>query len=203
MATKIKKRSLSTDKEEKALTVVDKVDQQLVNSLLEKAKKHYIEFQGGLVVSDKDKPDLLAYAHIADILSVTNINGAIQILENAAAGQYLSGPGGRDLSLNVALSQVAELDPQNALESMIVSQMIAVNTSIGRVMKLAMCEEQTQVGREIYLNLATKLQRTFLQQVETLQKIRGKGQQTVRVEHVTVNKGGQAMVGTISSGGEG
>lgn len=46
-------------------------------------------------------------------------------------------------------------------------------------------------------NRATKLMRTFTAQVEALQKLRGKGQQTVRVEHVTVNAGGQAIVGHV------
>jgi hypothetical protein len=37
--------------------------------------------------------------------------------------------------------------------------------------------------------------------MEALDKHRGKGQQTVRVEHVTVNAGGQAIVGNVRGGG--
>jgi hypothetical protein len=37
--------------------------------------------------------------------------------------------------------------------------------------------------------------------MEALDKHRGKGQQTVRVEHVTVNAGGQAIVGNVEAGG--
>jgi hypothetical protein len=39
--------------------------------------------------------------------------------------------------------------------------------------------------------------RTFNQQIDTLNKHRGKGQQEVTVEHVTVNEGGQAVVGNV------
>src|SRR3984893_14804035 len=46
-------------------------------------------------------------------------------------------------------------------------------------------------------NLAVKLLRTFTMQVEALQRYRGKGQQKVTVEHVHVNAGGQAIVGTV------
>ena len=46
-------------------------------------------------------------------------------------------------------------------------------------------------------NLAVKLLRTFTMQLEALQRYRGKGQQKVTVEHVHVNAGGQAIVGTV------
>jgi hypothetical protein len=38
-----------------------------------------------------------------------------------------------------------------------------------------------------------KLARTFAAQVETLKRYRSSSEQTMRVEHVTVNNGGQAM----------
>ena len=49
-------------------------------------------------------------------------------------------------------------------------------------------------------NLAVKLLRTFTTQLEALQRYRGKGQQKVTVEHVNVNAGGQAIVGTVHRG---
>ena len=42
---------------------------------------------------------------------------------------------------------------------------------------------------------------TFALHMEALDKHRGKSQQTVRVEHVTVNAGGQAIVGNVQGGG--
>ncbi len=42
------------------------------------------------------------------------------------------------------------------------------------------------------------LQRTFTSQVETFAKLRRGGEQHVRVEHVTVQPGGQAIVGNIT-----
>src|SRR3712207_9415284 len=43
-------------------------------------------------------------------------------------------------------------------------------------------------------------QRTFVQQVETLAKLRRGGEQKVTVEHVHVHAGGQAVVGAVTSG---
>jgi hypothetical protein len=48
-----------------------------------------------------------------------------------------------------------------------------------------------------------KFARTFASQVEALKRYRSRGDQTVRVEHVTVNEGGQAIVGNVAhTGGE-
>jgi hypothetical protein len=50
---------------------------------------------------------------------------------------------------------------------------------------------------------ANKLARTFATQMEALKRYRTGGQQKVTVEHVTVTKGGQAIVGNVSQGGGG
>jgi hypothetical protein len=43
--------------------------------------------------------------------------------------------------------------------------------------------------------------RTFVAQMEALKKYRTGGQQKMIVEHVNVNEGGQAIVGTVNQGG--
>jgi hypothetical protein len=52
---------------------------------------------------------------------------------------------------------------------------------------------------------AARLLRAFATQVEALRRLRNGGSQTVRVEHVHVNEGGQAIIGNVRSGtaGEG
>ena len=52
--------------------------------------------------------------------------------------------------------------------------------------------------REAYERSLTRLSRTFLAQMDSLKKYRAKAQQTVRVERVEVNEGGQAVVGDVS-----
>ena len=48
-----------------------------------------------------------------------------------------------------------------------------------------------------------KLARTFATQLEALKRYRTGGTQKVTVEHVTVNAGGQAIVGNVAHGGRG
>ena len=59
---------------------------------------------------------------------------------------------------------------------------------------------QQQDSAERTLN---KLARTFATQMEALKRYRSAGEQTVRVEHVTVNEGGRAIVGNVTHRGRG
>ena len=61
---------------------------------------------------------------------------------------------------------------------------------------------QAPEGVNSNINMVTKLTRTFIAQMEALDKHRGKGRQKITVRHVTVNEGGQAIVGSVG-GGEG
>jgi hypothetical protein len=46
---------------------------------------------------------------------------------------------------------------------------------------------------------AARLLHAYATQVETLRRLRSGGSQVVRVEHVHVNEGGQALIGNVSS----
>jgi hypothetical protein len=63
--------------------------------------------------------------------------------------------------------------------------------------------EQSFEGRRENLSQANKLSRTYAALIDALNRHRGKGQQTVRVEHVTVQAGGQAIVGNVETPGGG
>jgi hypothetical protein len=50
---------------------------------------------------------------------------------------------------------------------------------------------------------AARLQRAYSVQVETLRRLRHGGDQYVRVEHVHINDGGQAIIGNVKTAGSG
>jgi hypothetical protein len=50
---------------------------------------------------------------------------------------------------------------------------------------------------------AARLLRAYSAQVETLRRLRQGGDQYVRVEHVHVNDGGQAVIGNVKTTGSG
>jgi len=82
---------------------------------------------------------------------------------------------------------------------MLATQMVTTHTAIITTLRRQK-ESETLLGRERYGYLAVKLLRTFAAQVEALQRYRGKGQQHIRVEHVDVHAGGQAIVGAVTTG---
>ncbi len=56
---------------------------------------------------------------------------------------------------------------------------------------------------EAYDRAYNKLARTYMAQMEALRKHRNGGKQTVVVQHVNVEDGGQAIVGNVVTGGAG
>ena len=104
--------------------------------------------------------------------------------------------------LNFMLSVVKGIVPTDEVEAMLAAQMAAVHvatmTFAGRLAHVKNIAQQDSAER-----VFNKLARTFAMQVEALKRYRSGGQQTVRVEHVTVNEGGQAIVGNVTNGRRG
>ena len=99
-----------------------------------------------------------------------------------------------------AFSAIAEISPANYLETMLATQMIAANDAALLFLHYATLPEQSFAGRDANVVRATRLMRLFCEQLEALQKLKGKtGQQRVTVEHVHVNQGGQAIVGAVTT----
>jgi hypothetical protein len=118
-----------------------------------------------------------------------------------------SGSEERKKQLQATMSAMMGVQPRDELEGMLGAQMIATHNAAMECFRRAMLNEQSFEGRRQNLEFANKLVRSYATLMETLDKHRGKGQQVVRVEHVTVNAGGQAIVGTVShergGGGDG
>jgi hypothetical protein len=104
--------------------------------------------------------------------------------------------------LNFMLAVVKGVEPKDQVEAMLAAQMAAVhNATMTFARRLAHVDNiQQQDSAERAFN---KLARTYATQVEAFKRYRTGGEQKVTVEHVTVNEGGQAIVGNVSHGGRG
>ena len=124
------------------------------------------------------------------------VDGLLGQLANA--GKQGSVVNARDL--NFLLSVVKGIEPRDQMEAMLAAQMAAVHnatmTFARRLNHVENIPQQDSAERAF-----NKLARTFAAQVEALKRYRSAGDQTVRVEHVTVNDGGQAIVGNVTQGG--
>lgn len=103
---------------------------------------------------------------------------------------------------NFIMAVVRSIKPRDELEAMLAVQMGAIHTaSMMMARKLNnVTNLRQQDSAERTLN---KLARTFTAQMDALKRYRTGGQQKVTVEHVTVNEGGQAIVGAVEAGGGG
>src|SRR5262249_11753635 len=102
-----------------------------------------------------------------------------------------------------AIGAMLGIAPRDELEGMLAAQLLASHFAAMECYRRALLAEQTFEGRRENLSQANKLSRTYTSLLEALNRHRGKGQQKVTVEHVTVNAGGQAIVGNVEQPGGG
>jgi hypothetical protein len=151
---------------------------------------------------DDDRGWLIRLADALGTSSEDFALGQLSALLNAAKIETTSEL--QTATINGMLAMVAGVQPRNEVEGMLAVQMAATH-----VQALALMERAKRAQHlpqfEADGNMAVKLLRTFTAQTEALAKLRRGGSQTVRVEHVHVHAGGQAIVGNVSApgGGEG
>jgi len=99
--------------------------------------------------------------------------------------------------LNFMLSVIKGIKPSDHLEAMLGAQMAIVYTTLMKFgQKFFSVEDLAQ--QEIVDRAFNKLARTFVMQMEALKRYRTGGEQKVTVQHVSVNEGGQAIVGNVT-----
>jgi hypothetical protein len=100
--------------------------------------------------------------------------------------------------LSFGLNALAGLKPENTAELLLCTQMVAVHEATMEMLTRAKMADQLAHMQE-FGALATKLLSMFERQYTTLMKVR-RPQQTVRVEHISVNAGAQAVIGNVNTG---
>ena len=99
--------------------------------------------------------------------------------------------------LNFVLAMIRGIGPKDEVETLLAAQMAAVHmATLGFARRLSGVENIPQ--QDSASNAFNKLARTFAVQLEALKRYRTGGEQKVTVQHVTVNEGGQAIVGAVS-----
>lgn len=118
--------------------------------------------------------------------------GLLKQLVNAASH-------GREVdteATNFLLAIVAGITPRDQTEALLAAQMGAIHMAT-MTMSRRLAHAKTLAEQDSAERALNKLARTFASQVEALKRYRTGGQQKVTVEHVTVNEGGQAIVGNV------
>ena len=130
-----------------------------------------------------------------EALGTTSIPFAVGI-QNQLANALSLGKESNPEAINFGLAVIASIKPRDELETMLAAQMAAVHaatmTQARRLAHVETIPQQDSAERAL-----SKLARTFATQMETLKRYRTGGEQKVTVHHVTVNEGGQAIVGNV------
>ena len=122
------------------------------------------------------------------------VNAAIFQLQHAAR---LHCGGISDIAMNAALAMIEAAAPENEIEAALAIQMACTHTAAMSV--LARFGSGGGTDRRVVplASGAARLMRAYSVQVETLRRLRHGGDQYVRVEHVHIGDGGQAIIGNL------
>jgi hypothetical protein len=124
------------------------------------------------------------------------VTGLLTQLSNATSQDQRP----NETAINFLLSVIKGAKPKDQFEAMLAAQMAAVHTMkfTRQLANVESIEQQDSAERAL-----NKLARTFAMQMEALKRYRSGGEQKVTVQHVSVNEGGQAIVGNVNQAASG
>lgn len=123
---------------------------------------------------------------------------ALHHLERAAR---MPGDGASDMAINGAIAMIAARAPRDEIEAALAVQMACTHMAALAVMSRIGGAGGGPQRIPGLASASAKLLRAFCTQVETYRRLRGGGDQNIRVEHVHVHDGGQAIVGVVNTRG--
>jgi hypothetical protein len=122
------------------------------------------------------------------------VNASLHQLQ--AAAQF-PGSGISETGINAALAFIEGFAPQNEVEAALAIQMacthLATMSVLGRLGPAGGTEDRACR----FATAAARLVRAYTTQFEAYRRLRHGGDQYVRVEHVHINEGGQAVIGNV------
>jgi hypothetical protein len=117
------------------------------------------------------------------------------------AAARLPNSGVCEIAVNAALAMIEDEQPKGEIQCAIVLQMACVHLATMAVLGRLGGGHGGDRHVLATATAASRLSRTFAILVETLRRQRSGGEQKIIVKHVTVNEGGQAIVGVIGEKG--
>jgi hypothetical protein len=124
------------------------------------------------------------------------VNASLFQLQRAA---QLPCGGISDIGVNAALAMIEAAAPKDEIEGALAVEMACTHAAAMAVLARFAGGGGSE-RRVIALGTtAARLLKAYALQVEALRRLRGGGRQYVRVEHVHVNHGGQAIIGNVKT----
>ena len=104
-------------------------------------------------------------------------------------------------AFNKSITPIAASDPKNQLELMLATQLAMTHITLGKSAQPLDRNYSQAKSTNSFGNLYTKLSRLGIDQINTLERMKGRGQQKIIVEKVNIEAGGQAAIGVYEGVG--
>lgn len=139
-------------------------------------------------------------ANASAIFGTSNSDVQSALLKQVALALWPPSLGEERATINTAaLATLHEMMPQDIFEGQLASQMVGTHNAAMECFKQAAEASGDIASMETYLRLAAKFSNLYLQQLDGLDRRRGKGTSQVNVGAVNVQAGGQAIVGSVEA----
>ena len=125
------------------------------------------------------------------------VNASLFQLQGAARSPF--GAGISETHMNAALAMIVAAAPKDEIEGALAVQMACTHAAAMAVLANLDARLGTERRVAVFGSAAARLLRAYAMQVEVFRRLRNGGQQYVRVEHVHVNDGGQAVIGNVKA----
>ena len=102
-----------------------------------------------------------------------------------------------ELTMNAALAMIEAAAPRDEIEGALAIQMASTHAAAMGILAKLDTAFATERRIAAFGSTAARLMRAYATQVEVFRRLRHGGHQVVRVEHVHVNDGGQAVIGNV------
>lgn len=101
--------------------------------------------------------------------------------------------------INGTIEEIASMKPRDCIENQLIQQILITHHLFMKCSHKANIKDQYSSRVDELIKNISKLSKLFIEQMKALSNYRNEGQQKVKVEHVYVSEGGQAVFGNISS----
>ena len=150
----------------------------------------------GIAISLDHPDELIGTALLTEALGTVDgdfVTGLLTQLSNATSQDQRP----NETAINFLLSVIKGAKPKDQFEAMLAAQMAAIHTATMTFTR-QLANAETIAQQDSAERALNKLARTFAMQMEALKRYRTGGEQKVTVQHVSVNEGGQAIVGNVN-----
>ncbi|UVC09856.1 hypothetical protein IHQ71_04375 [Rhizobium sp. TH2] len=103
-------------------------------------------------------------------------------------------------TLHFVAGAMMDISPRNATEGLLAAQTVANHVLAMKIARLAVTCDGIEKLQKLE-TMMTKMMRTTTAQMEALHKLRNGGKQKVKVEHIHIHEGAQAVIGDVTTGG--